>query len=146
MLAIWIGAVLQQDGHPIAYLSKALGTRNRGLSTYEKELMAILFAVEHWRPYLQAAEFVIKTNQRSLVHLEDQRLHTPWQQKAFTKLLGLRYRLCYKKGTENGAADALSRKPCTDEDTLNAISFCQPQWLHDVRAGYQTDPHALKLM
>lgn len=32
-----IGAVLTQNGHPIAYLSKALGPRTRGLSTYEKE-------------------------------------------------------------------------------------------------------------
>lgn len=31
-----IGAVLQQGGHPIAYVSKALGPKNQGLSTYEK--------------------------------------------------------------------------------------------------------------
>lgn len=41
-----VSAVLQQDGHPIAYMSKPLGPRNRGLSTYEKECMAILMAVE----------------------------------------------------------------------------------------------------
>ena len=32
-----VGAVLMQKGHPIAFLSKALGPKNRGLSTYEKE-------------------------------------------------------------------------------------------------------------
>lgn len=49
-----IGAVLvlQQQGHPIAYISRALGPRNLGLSTYEKECLAILFAVEQWRLYL----------------------------------------------------------------------------------------------
>lgn len=31
-----IGAVLQQDGHPLAFVSKALGTANMGLSAYEK--------------------------------------------------------------------------------------------------------------
>jgi len=46
-----IGAVLQQDGHPIAYLSKALGPKNQVLSTYEKESLAILMAIEHWRSY-----------------------------------------------------------------------------------------------
>jgi hypothetical protein len=45
-----IGVVLQQEGHPVAYVSKALGTRNQTLSTYEKECLAILLAVEHWRP------------------------------------------------------------------------------------------------
>ena len=28
-----IGAVLMQNGHPLAYLSRALGPRSRGLST-----------------------------------------------------------------------------------------------------------------
>lgn len=66
-----IGAVLQQERHPITFLSKALGPRNRALSTYEKEGLAILLAVEHWRSYLQHDEFIIHTDQRSLVHLED---------------------------------------------------------------------------
>jgi hypothetical protein len=54
-----IGAVLQQDGHPIAYVSKALGPKNQALSTYEKECLAILLAIEHWKAYLHN-EFVIK--------------------------------------------------------------------------------------
>ncbi|CAD6217555.1 unnamed protein product [Miscanthus lutarioriparius] len=47
-----IGAVLQQNGHPIAFISKALSPRNQGLSVYEKEYLAILMAVEQWRHYL----------------------------------------------------------------------------------------------
>lgn len=43
--------------------------------------------------------------------LTEQRLHTPWQQKVFSKLLGLSYKIIYRKGTENRAADALSRYP-----------------------------------
>lgn len=64
-----IGAVLQQDGHPIAYVSKALGPRTQGLSTYEKESLVILLAVEQWKAYLLPAEFIINTDQRSLTHL-----------------------------------------------------------------------------
>ena len=48
-----IGAVLMQSSHPIAYLSKALGPKSQGLSTYEKEYLAILVAVDQWRHYLQ---------------------------------------------------------------------------------------------
>lgn len=73
-----IGAVLQQDGHPIAFMSKSLCPRYRGLLTYEKEYLAIVVAVDQWRPYLQHAEFVIQTDQKSLIHLEEQRLSTPW--------------------------------------------------------------------
>jgi hypothetical protein len=43
-----------------------------------------------------SGEFTIRTDHRSLVHLDDQRLTTPWQQKAMTKLLGLQYKICYK--------------------------------------------------
>jgi hypothetical protein len=76
-------------GHPLAYLSKALGPRSMGLLTYEKEYMDILLALEQWHSYLQHAEFQILTNHHSLVQLSKQHLHTPWQQKVFTKLIGL---------------------------------------------------------
>ena len=76
---VGIGAVLIQKGHPLAFVSKALGPRNRGLSIYEKEYMAIVLAVDQWRSYLQHAEFLIRTDHASLTHLTDQRLHTPWQ-------------------------------------------------------------------
>lgn len=67
-----------QDGQPLAFLSRALGPKNKGLSAYEKEYMAILIAVDHWRSYLQLGKFIIYTDQKSLVHLSDQRLHTAW--------------------------------------------------------------------
>jgi hypothetical protein len=41
-----VGAVLMQLGHPIAFISKALGPRSKGLSTYEKEYLTILIAVD----------------------------------------------------------------------------------------------------
>lgn len=118
-----IGAVLMQRGHPLAFLSKTLGPKSRGLSTYEKEYMAILTAVQQWRPYLQQSEFVILTDHKSLSQLNEQRLHTSWQHKVFTKLLGLQYTIHYRKGTENKVADALSRRATTE---LNAVSVDVP--------------------
>ena len=141
-----IGAILSQDGHPVAYISKALGPRTKGLSTYEKECMAVLMAVEHWRSYLQMGEFIILTNHHSLMHLSDQRLHTPWQHKAFTKLLGLSYKICYRKGSHNGAADALSRKFQEDKEQLCHISACTPTWLQEVTEGYNQDPYSTQLL
>lgn len=86
---------LMQEGHPLAFISKALGPRSQGLSTYEKEYLAILLAVQQWRAYLQHGEFLILTDQKSLTQLSDQRIHTHWQQKVFTKLLGLQYKIVY---------------------------------------------------
>ena len=104
-----------QQGHPIAYLSKALGKRAHALSMYEKECLAIILAVNKWKPYLHHRQFTIHTDHKSLLHLEEQKLAHGMQHKAFLKLLGLQYKLMYKQGPTNKAADALSRKDNSQE-------------------------------
>jgi hypothetical protein len=139
-----IGAVLMQKGHPISYLSQAFSAKNRALSTYEKECMAILLAVEKWRPYLLGQEFVIKTDHKSLLHLTEQKVTSKLQQKALLKLMDLNFKIQYKKGTSNSVADALSRKVHFHE--LLAVSVCQPAWKERVLAGYLEDPEAMQLL
>jgi hypothetical protein len=48
-----IGAVLMQEGKPMAFLSKALGEKHKHLSIYENEFLALIMAVEKWKHYLQ---------------------------------------------------------------------------------------------
>lgn len=115
-----------QQGHPLAFLSRALGLKNQGLSTYEKEYMAIILAIAQWRSYLQLAEFVIYTDHHNLAQLNEQRLHTLWQQKVYTKVAGLQYKIVYKNGIENGPANALSRQPTS---TCFTVSQCIPDSL-----------------
>lgn len=141
-----VGAVLLQDGHPLAYISRALGPKNQVLSTYEKECLAILLAVDQWRPYLHHAEFVIKTDQKSLTRLDDQRLTTPWKHKALTKLLGLKYKILYNKGVENIVADALSRINPQDQLEVLAVSYSQPAWLEKISSAYAKFPENAKLL
>jgi hypothetical protein len=136
--AYGIGVVLLQDGHPLAYISRPLGPKSAGLSTYEEEHLAILMAVEQWRSYLQHGQFTIFTDQRSLVHLTDQRLNTPWQHKVFTKLTGLQYHIVYKAGSSNQVADALSQRP-PEVSQLSALSVCAPSWTADIIQDYSKD-------
>jgi hypothetical protein len=132
-----------QKGHPIAFLSRALGVKSRGLSTYEKEYLAIILVVQHWRAYLQHNEFVILTDHKSLAQLNEQCLHSPWQHKVFTKLLGLQYWIQYRPGAENRVADALSR--CSTSE-LHAVSMIVPQWLSDVQSSYLQDAEAQSMI
>ena len=49
---IAIGAVLQQDGRPVAFFSKKLDDAQRNYSVYDKELYAVLSALQHWKHFL----------------------------------------------------------------------------------------------
>jgi hypothetical protein len=122
-----IGAVLMQEHHPIAYLSKHLGPKNQALSLYEKECLAILLAIDKWITYLQHQKFIIRSDHRSLQHLTDPRVTTKLQHKAMMKLMDLQFEIQYKKGITNAAADALSRS--TEEEGAHAISECVPTWI-----------------
>ena len=67
--ATGIGAVLMQQGKPLAFLSKSLGTRSAAQSIYEKEAMAILEALKKWRHYVWGHSLIIKAHQQSLKYM-----------------------------------------------------------------------------
>lgn len=85
-----IGAVMIQGGRPVAFMSKALGQKHLGLSTYEKELLAIIMATRKWRSYLLGHSFIVKTDHEALKYIMEQRVTTSLQQKWLSKLLGIK--------------------------------------------------------
>jgi hypothetical protein len=141
---IGLGAVLMQQGRPIAFISKALGEKNKHLSIYEKEFLALILTVDRWRQYLHRGAFVIKADHKSLTYLGDQQLQSDLQKKAMTKLMGLQFQVVYKKGTENVVADALSRRE--HMMGLFVLSEIQPIWIQEVVNSYATDEEAQQLI
>lgn len=106
--------------------------------------MALVVAIQKWRPYLIGRKFIIRTDHQSLKHLLEQRISTPVQQKWLTKLMGYDYTVTYKQGRENSAADALSRVPMEGPPPsreLQAISVLHNTFLDRIKAAYQTDDH-----
>ena len=136
--------VLMQHGQPVAYLSKALAKQHNSLSIYEKEFLALIMAVERWRPYLQHQEFIIRTDHKSLTYLTKQNLHSNIQRKAMNRLMGLQFRVVYKKGTDNTVADALSR--VGHLLALQVVSTLQPIWIQELLNSYATDAAAQQLL
>lgn len=53
------------------------------------------------------------------------------RQKDLIKLLGLDYKVQYKKETKNRVADALSRRQENDP-TFNVITMVEPTWMKEV--------------
>ena len=105
-----IGAVLMQEGRPIAYFSEKLSGAALKYPTYDKELYALVRALETWQHYLWPKEFVIHTDHESLKHLKGQhklnKRHARWMEFVET----FPYVIRYKQGKENIVADALSRR------------------------------------
>nr|GEX36504.1 hypothetical protein [Tanacetum cinerariifolium] len=101
--------ILQQNKHLIAYLSKTLAPKHQFLSTYGKEMLAMVLALQKWRGYLLNRHFKIRTDHFSLKYVLEQRVTTQFQSKLLPKLLGFDYVIEYKKGADNEAVDALFR-------------------------------------
>ena len=60
--AVGIRAVLEQDGHPVAYVSQALKKAEKNYSVIQQECLAIVFATKQFRHYLLGRPFTILTN------------------------------------------------------------------------------------
>ncbi|RVW26324.1 Transposon Tf2-12 polyprotein [Vitis vinifera] len=90
---IGLGAILTQENRPVAYYSQALKGSALSLSTYEIEMLAIVKAIKLWRPYLLGKPFTVRTNQKSLKYLLEQRITTPAQTRWLPKLLGYDYEI-----------------------------------------------------
>jgi len=137
-----IGAVLMQSGRPLAFLSKCLGPKAAAQSVYEKEALAMLEALKKWRHYLLGNKLILRTDQQSLRFMTTQKLTEGVQHKLLLKLLEFDYTIEYKKGKDNIAADALSRR----DVSCHAITVCVPEWMEDVKLSYIQDADSAKLL
>lgn len=140
-----IGAVLMQQHHPIAYISKSLGPKQQAMSVYERELLAIVYAVQKWGAYLAHAPFIIKTDQRSIKHILDQKLNTSFQQAWVAKLMGFDFEIQYKEGAQNLAADALSRREGAQLLPM-MINSASPDLYESIKASWTEDPLVQRLI
>jgi hypothetical protein len=109
-----MGAILMQedsggDVHVIAYASKTFSPAEVNYDTTEREALAIVWALEHFNTYCEGHDYVIITDHQALSFIKttktSKRVHR-WN----LRLASYKLDIMYKKGSDNYAADLLSRK------------------------------------
>jgi RNase H-like domain found in reverse transcriptase len=111
------GVVLSQkvDGkwHPVAYMSKALNETQRNYEIYDKEMLAIMTALDEWRQYLMGAseDFEIWTDHQNLQYFRKPQKLNRRQARWVLELAEYHYNLNHKSGKLNVKPDILSRRP-----------------------------------
>ncbi|QRV84915.1 Retrotransposable element Tf2 protein [Ceratobasidium sp. AG-Ba] len=120
---IAIGAILSQRGedgylHP-AYLSKSYNDAQRNYDTANKELLAIVESLKHWRIYLEGTNYLWKNAETF------NRRHARWHME----LASFNFEIHYRPGKMSNKPDALSRRhdhediPNPQQIMINAERF-----------------------
>jgi flagellar biosynthesis GTPase FlhF len=134
-----VGAVLSQDFgsngrkevHPVAYMSKKLDAGQQAWPTHEREMYAIVCAVQEWRTYIQGRTVHILTDNHSLVFLKRQKEMSRRMAKWCSLMEEQDHIITYRAGRDNLVADALSRpNGDTEEISFNFIQLAKGE-LHD---------------
>lgn len=111
-----LGAVISQEGKPLAFYSRTLSSAQKNYTTTEKELLSIVECLKQFRGVLFGYEINVYSDHKNLIYAttmsESQRV--------------MRWRLILEEfgpnikhisGSDNIIADALSRLPTTSGET-----------------------------
>jgi hypothetical protein len=122
------GAVLTQldsngDRHPCAFISKTFSPTERNYEIYDRELLAIIQALEEWRHYIQGSSHttVVLSDHKNLTYYREARKLNRRQARWSLYLSEFDIKLVHTPGHKMIQSDALSRRPdfVPDDDTDN---------------------------
>ena len=118
-----LGACLMQDGHPVAYASRALTLTETHYAQIEKELLAIVFGVERFEGYVYGRKILIDTDHKPLESImKKSLLSAPKRlQRMLLRLQKFDLDVSYREGTDMHMADPLSRAylPLVKQDIVD---------------------------
>jgi hypothetical protein len=127
-------AQLGDDGkwHPIAFMSKSLSETERNYDIHDKELLAIIRALEEWRHFLEGAkhQFEIYTDHQNLKYFQTAQKLTRRQARWSLFLSRFDFTMVHRAGKQSGKPDALSRRSDHkrgESDNQNQV-LLRPQW------------------
>ena len=120
--AVGLGAVLEQEGHVIAYTSRTLTEPEHHYSVIQRECLAVVYALKQFRHYLLGRSFLLITDHAPLQWLSAQKMEGMLCHWALA-MQEYDFQIVHRKDTLNANADALSR--CNRSDTHScAVISC----------------------
>jgi hypothetical protein len=134
-----LDVVLHQGVGPMAFFSRQMAPRHYKLAAYECELIALVQAVKHWRPYLWGRAFMIRTYHYSLKFLLDQHLAIIPQHQWASKLIGFDFKVEFKPGMTNIITDAPSRRDTEETAEVMTLSIPSFSLFDDLRREMDAD-------
>lgn len=124
---VGVGAVLSQGGEgeerAVAYFSRALSRAEKNYCVTRRELLAVVLAVRHFRPYLHGNRFLLRTDHASLTWLLNFKQPEGQVARWLEALQEFDFEIQHRAGKHHRNADALSRRPCA----LEECRHCQRQ-------------------
>lgn len=133
-----VGAMLTQtvDGveRPIAYMSKSLTGAEKNYSITERETLAVLIALEHWRCYLENGQsFTVYTDHSALKWFLSLNNPTGRLARWGIRLSMFNFDIKHRRGVDNVIPDALSRAvPISAISTADYISTTNDSWYKSI--------------
>ena len=114
-----LGAVMLQEGKPIAYKSKSLTDTEKRYATIEKEMLAITWSLEKFHDYTYARKVTIHSDHKPLQAIVQKPLSKAPRrlQNLLMRALNYDFEIIWKKGEDQKIADMLSRASITGDDT-----------------------------
>lgn len=144
-----LGAVLTQPSPEgdkvISYLSRSLTRQERNYTTTERECLAVLWAIEKLRPYLDGVQFTVVTDHYSLLWLQNLKDLTGRLARWAVRLQQYDFKLVHRKGKEHIVPDTLSRSvPVVDlalvENSLATGTPVRDKWYSSMMEKVQSNP------
>lgn len=133
-----VGAMLTQniDGkeHPIAYMSKSLSAAERNYSITERETLAVVIALEHWRCYVENGKpFTVYTDHSALKWFLSLKNPTGRLARWGVRLSSFNLEFKHRKGVDNVVPDALSRAlPVSAISTAGSNLVTTDSWYKNI--------------
>ena len=152
-----LGAALLQHGKPIAYTSRALNDTEQRYAQIEKEMLAIVFALEKFNQYVFGRHVNVQSDHKPLEAILKKPLACAPRrlQGMMMRLQKYDFTVGYERGTNMFLADTLSRAylattehPSGSEfESINATSFLtlSTERLQEIRSTTDQDDVLLKL-